>query len=388
MALPLLDPSIIGATYTPPWEPEENPIYPVKNQRYKELNQHPHWETISKALNNGSISLEKLLIEKPENLSHQAIERYHQSIAQYPQVFLPMRLGLGVLQEGTKQLILANNLDTQRRSYNDQSVCFSINMGGMPFDKQVYSTNPLKITELPEGKLSYNATMLTHGENIPKILQSQGPQTVQTAPTFIKMILDAQVSAIVSLGTTEMRQGFSQYWPQKVGTAVKLTAAIIKLDQENVLGIDVQRWQRLVMRIFTANILNIGERKIHQYHWIGFDRTEQEPHPEPSYEILHTLQKELLKIEPERTICIHCHDGMERSSVVTLAFLALKSIQRQYAALADKSTAPKKIHVNVLDLALRLETERPAVESGEVITQIKSYLKAYGIEGVIAQKKE
>lgn len=369
----LKDPAAFGMAYVSPWNPQECSVYPVKNERYINLNRHPKWGIFEKALKEGSLSLAQLARSDFIFPSGQEIEVYHKSVIGYPQAFLPHRLGLATLQP-TRQLEIVQGLDATRMGYAANS--FPIVMTGMPFDQEAFlaqneGKKVVATKNFVSDRLLYNATLLEKGENIPNLLLSQGPQGDTTVSVFVKMLIDAKVTHIVALGMLRTTPQFCTYWPSEKNVPFKIFGATIALVNEQVIQTDTDKWQRLFKRTLQLDIANVGTRLIHHYQWIGYDFADQHP----SIPVLHKLQKELIGLNEKETLLIHCHDGMVRSSAVALTFLAVKEIERQ----KKKGVEMGQIQVNLIDLAFRLYTERPAIERGADLKPIFQYLREKGM---------
>ncbi len=366
MTTKLVDPAVVGVRSI-----DQNPTYPVTNERYKKLDQHPQWALFSKALEGAAISLQQLRDADFKLPDLRAIEAYHKSVAAYPQTFHPHRIGLAMPGEDGK-LKIVEGLDATRMGY--AQTLTPVTMTGMPFEKEAFMAQTpekqraIAVKDFEQGKLLYNATKLEQGADMPATILSQGPQSEATASVFLKMIVDAKVTHIVALGALRTVSQFCSYWPSTKGASVNALGATIKLLDEEVIATDVDKWQKLVKRTLQLDIVNVGSRKITQYHWIGYDFSDQKP----SFPVLDTLQERLLELTKDETLLIHCHDGMVRSSTVALSFFALKDLERQ----KDKD----RISVNPLDLAFRLYTERPAVEKGSDVETVYQYLREKGVE--------
>ena len=367
------DPATLGMVYVPPWNPPECTVYPVKNERYLNLNQHPNWELFEKALKEGAISLKRLAQSDFTFPSGREIEVYHKSVVVYTQAFLPHRLGLATLQP-TGQVEIIQGLDATRMGYGANS--FPITMTGMPFDQEAFlalneGKKVVATKKFVNDKFLYNATTLQKGENIPSIILSQGPQGDTTVSVFVKMLIDANVTHIVALGMLRTTPQFCSYWPSEKNVPFKVFGATIRLVNEQIIETDINKWQRLFKRTLQLDIANVGTRQIHHYQWIGYDFADQTP----SLSVLHKLQTELLPLDKKQTLLIHCHDGMVRSSVVALTYLAVKEIERQ----KKKEGEDGEIKLNLIDLAFRLYSERPAIESGAQLRPIFQYLQERGM---------
>jgi hypothetical protein len=324
---------------------------------------------IETALKAGAVSIKELQREGFKSPACQVIEVYHKSVLSYPQIFHPQRMGLAA-----NKTQITQGLDATRMGY--AANLYPITMAGLPFEQEAFliqdkeGKRGIAVNDFKEGKLLYNATKLTTGEAMPATILSQGPQTPETVSLFIKLLIEANVTHIVALGMLRTAPQFYPYWPKEEGKSINVSGATIKLVNEQVFEIDVDKWQRLFKRTLQLEVANVGTRQITQYHWEGYNF----PDEKPSLKVLDSLQRELLHLDDKSSLLLHCHDGMARSSLVALTFFAMKDIERQ------KGKEEGEIQVNPLDLAFRLYSERPAVESTAVVTTVYEYLQKGGVD--------
>lgn len=321
-------------------------LYPVANNRYLALKQNGDLKKYAQALSQG------LILETMETYPvANAIALYDRQVKGYPAVFYPHRLGL---QNETKIV----PLDATSMGYADNLM--KIDITGFPFKKEAFAAiqnqkQVIAVRDFAEGKLLYNATKLTKGGDLPTLVVSQGPQSAETVSLFVKLITENQITHIVALGLSGVEKQFCRYWPAEVGASIKVDGASLTLLSEESLGTDCGKEQKLVKREIKFDILNIGSRKVVQYQLMGWDELARPL----SFVLFDRLEQQLLKVKPEESILIHCHDGMARSSVAVLALLSLK----------------QKSDLNLLDLSFRLYTERPCVTDEKCIQIVFDYLK-------------
>lgn len=338
----------IGISYQSP------AVYPVSNNRYLALRKENELKSFAEALSQGKIPVQNLKTMESYPAA-KAISLYDRKVKSYPAVFYVHRAGL--LGETT-----IVPLDAALMGYADNLL--KIDMTGLPFKKEAFNAlqnqkQVIAVRDFVEGKLFYNATKLTKGNGVPTLVMSQGPQTPATIALFVKLIIENQITHVVALGISGLERQYCKYWPAEVGASLKVEGATLTLLSQETLGTDCDKEQKLVKRVIQLDILNIGSRKVTQYQLMGWEEVE-----EPlSFTLFDRLQNHLRKVKPEENVLIHCHDGMSRSSVAVLAFLALKQMEKEVA------------EINLLDLSFRLYTERPCVTDEKCVKIVFDYLR-------------
>lgn len=304
------DPSSIGIHY----KPAATHIYPVSNSRY------------------------------------QKSKKEISELSKLPSDLYPRRVGLML----DKAIV---PIDATLMGYNQGLI--SLNAAGIAFQKEAFfgihqEKQALLVRDFIDGKLVYNATKLTKGEGVPSLILSQGPQSPQTISLFVKLLFENKTTHVLSLGLSGAEKQYCKWWPEAKETPLKVEGATLTLQSEEPLGTDCEREQKLVRRNLKLDILNVGTRQLTQYQLMGWEEFSTPL----SFKLFDRIQDNLGKVKPEENILIHCHDGMTRSAVAALAFLALKQEK-----------------VNLVDLGFRLHSERPCVTDEKCVQLVSEYLK-------------